>query len=234
VVKLVAFFKRKPGMPVDAFQEHWRTTHAALVVAQAGLRRYVQNHSLLDDYPTAEPDYDGVAEAWFDSVDDMRALASSSAYTAVREDEANFIDATSMGVLLSDEIVIVDGPVRGLEQGSVAGQSSTEIKLIAFLRRRADLAPAAFHSYWREHHGQLAARIPGHRRYVQCHARPGIYASGRTPVFDGIPMSWFESVEALRVSHRSSEFKAVRADEANFLAPGPLPFVVAREVQIEV
>ena len=78
MVKLVAFFKRRPGMTVDAFQQHWRSAHAELVVRQKGLRRYVQNHTLASGYAKREADYDGVAEAWFDSVDDMRALADSS------------------------------------------------------------------------------------------------------------------------------------------------------------
>jgi uncharacterized protein (TIGR02118 family) len=221
MVKLVAFFRRKAGMPFEAFQQHWRTTHAALVVKQVGLRRYVQNHTLPSGYADGEPDYDGVAEAWFDDVDAMRSLAGSAAYAAVRKDEANFIDPKSMGVLLTDEVVIVDAPPPG-----------SEAKLIAFLRKRADIEPEAFRRHWREQHADLAARIPGNRRYVQCHARPGVYASGRTPVFDGIPMSWFESTEALRDSGRTPEYRATRKDEENFLAPGRLPFVIAREVEI--
>lgn len=221
MVKLVAFFKRTPGLPVEAFQEHWRTRHAELVVRQAGLRRYVQNHTLASGYRTGEPAYDGVAEAWFDDTDAMRALADSEAYRAVRDDEAHFIDPASMGVVLTDEVVIVDGPVP-----------EAPAKLIAFLERREDLDYRAFQQHWRERHGPIAARIPGNRRYVQCHARAGIYESGREPVFDGIPMSWFDDTDALRRSGKSPEYAATREDEAHFLAPGPLPFVIAREVEI--
>ena len=98
MVKLIAFFKRRPGLSPKAFQEHWRTPHAELVVRQAGLRRYVQNHAVGPKGQSQEPVYDGVAEAWFDDTESMRALASSPEYQAVREDEAHFIDASSMGV----------------------------------------------------------------------------------------------------------------------------------------
>ena len=221
MVKLVAFFKRKPGVSVEQFQLHWRTRHAELVVRQAGIRRYVQNHTLLSGYRTGEPDYDGVAEAWFDDVDAMRRLAPSPEYAAVRADEANFIDAASMGVVLTDEVVIVDGAVP-----------PNAVKMIAFLRKRADISPEHFQKCWREGHAALAAQIPRNRRYVQCHARLGGYQAGRAPVFDGFPMSWFEDEAALREAGRSAEFARTREDEPRFIAPGRLPFVIAREVEI--
>ncbi len=224
MVKLVAFFKRKPGVTVAEFQHHWRTRHAELVVRQAGLRRYLQNHVLPSAYRSREPVYDGVAEAWFDSTDAMRALAPSAEYAAVRADEASFIDAASMGVVLTGEVVIVDRPAPAAE--------AAPAKLIAFLNKRADLSVDAFQEHWRERHGPIAGAIPGLRRYVQCHARRGIYAAGRAPVYDGIPMSWFDDEAALRDSGRTPEYQRTRADEVRFLAPGRLPFVIAREVEI--
>ena len=111
MVKLLAFFKRTPGMQVADFQRHWRTRHAELVVRQQGLRRYVQNHTRVSAYRDGrEPFCDGLAEAWFDEVADMRALAPSPEYAAVRADEVNFIDPASMGVVLTDEVVIRDEP----------------------------------------------------------------------------------------------------------------------------
>ena len=221
MIKLVAFFKRKAGLSVEAFQEHWRTRHAELVVKQAGLRRYVQNHTLASGYRRGEPDYDGVAEAWFDDSAAMRALADAPSYRAVREDEAAFIDAASMGVVLTDEVVISEGPAP-----------ADGVKFIAFLARREDLGVEAFQRYWRDEHGPLAATIPGNRRYVQCHARLGGYGRGRDPVFDGIPISWFDDVDALRRSGESDAYARTRADERHFLAPGRLPFVIADEIEI--
>jgi uncharacterized protein (TIGR02118 family) len=223
MVKLVAFFKRKPGMSPEDFQHHWHTRHAALVVKQAGMRRYVQNHVLLSSYRRGEPAFDGVAEAWFDDTDAMRALAPSPAYAAVRADEANFIDAASMGVVLCDEVVIADGAVP---PGAV--------KWISFIKKRADLSVDAFQDYWRTRHAQLVARLPGVVRYVQCHARRGIYATGRTPPFDGIAMVWFESRDALRESGKGPAFEAIRADEGNLIAPGGFPAVAAAEREIAV
>ncbi len=91
-----------------------------------------------------------------------------------------------------------------------------------------------FQNHWREQHGPIAAHIPGLRRYVQCHARRGIYATGRSPAFDGIPMSWFDDLDAVRESGRSPEYEATRADEPNFMVSGRLPFVVAIEHEIDL
>ena len=221
MVKLIAFFKRRAGLSPQAFQEHWRTPHAELVVRQAGLRRYVQNHATGPVGQSREPVYDGVAEAWFDDTESMRALASSPEYRAVREDEAHFIDASSMGVLLTNEVAVIDGPETG-------------VKMITFLNRRPDVTPDFFQKYWREDHGPLAAEIPGLRRYVQCHARPGIYSAGRSPLFDGIPFSWFDDMESLRASGTSSAYARTRADEANFMVSGRLPFVITKAHEIPV
>jgi uncharacterized protein (TIGR02118 family) len=223
MLKLVACFRRKAGLSPEQFQEHWHTTHAELVVRQKGMRRYVQNHTLLSAYERGEPDYDGVAEAWFDGTQAMRDLAPSAEYAAVRADEANFIDAASMGVVLTDEVVIVDGtPPAGA------------LKWIGFIRKRSDVSVDFFQKYWSGTHAAIAARIPGNRRYVQCHARKGIYASGRSPDYDGVPMSWFDDLAALRASSTAPEYEATRADEANFMAPGRIPFVVAAEREIAV
>lgn len=223
MVKLIAFFKRKAGISVDAFQKHWRTAHAELVVRQPGLRRYVQNHTLESAYRTREPVYDGVAEAWFDNTEAMRKLAPTGEYRAVREDEANFIDPDQIDMVITDEVVIVDGTAPA---GSLT--------MIAFLNKRSDVTVEFFSRYWRETHGPIAARIPGNLRYVQSHVRPGIYRAGRTPRYDGIPISWFEDLDALRASGTSPEYAATRADEDNFMISGRLPFVIARPHEIEI
>lgn len=223
MVKVVAFFKRKPGVSVEDFDRHWATQHAALVRRLPGLRRYVQNPTLESGYRRREPVYDGVAEAWFDDGEALRVSGRSDEYAAVKADEAHFIDGASLGSLITDEKVVVDGLEEPLA-----------VKLIAFLNRRSDLDVAAFQSYWRDRHGPLAAKVPGIERYVQCHVSPGIYRAGREPIYDGVPISWFADADALRASGSTPEYEAVRRDEANFLAPRPLPFVIAsgREIAI--
>ncbi len=223
MVKLIAFLKRSPDLTPEAFQEHWRTRHARLVVRQPGLRRYVQNHTRLSGYATHAPAWDGIAEAWFDDTQAMRALAARAEYRAVRDDEANFLDVPAMRTVITEEVVMMDAPAP--KEG---------VKNLAMLEKRADVSIAEFGRHWRGVHAQLALTLPGLRRFVQSHTRAGIYRSGRTPFCDGVASTWFDDSEAFRIAATSAELAAVIEDEANFLVPGPRPFVLAKELEIPI
>jgi uncharacterized protein (TIGR02118 family) len=217
MVKALSFFKRKPGMSVEDFQSYWRSAHPDAVVKLPGIRRYVQSHTLLAGYAKREPAYDGIAEIWFDDTRAMRALAGTAAYDAVQADEAKFIHRATMGLIITEEHVIKDGPAP-------AGG----VKNVEFVTRRPDLSVEAFQRYWREVHGPLAARIPVIRRYVQSHTRRAAYEHGRVPAYDGAAITWFDDTRAMRASAAGSEYARVRADEPNFITPDP-PFIITRE-----
>lgn len=217
MVKAVSFFKRKAGMSVEAFQAHWRTAHAEAVVKMPGVRRYVQSHTLRSGYRTREPIYDGIAELWFDDTAAMRALAGTAPYAAVQADEANFIERSTMGLIITEEHVIKDGPVP--REG---------VKNVEFVTHRPGMSIDAFQRYWREVHGPLAALIPVVRRYVQSHTRRSAYEGGRAPRYDGVALTWFDDTQAMRASAATAEYARVRADEANFITADP-PFIITKE-----
>ncbi len=107
MLKSIVFFKRRPGMSVEEFQRYWLEQHPRVVNALPGIRRYVQNHPVASSYRDGrEPDYDGVAEVWFDDWDALRASGRSAGWQAVVEDEAKFMDAASRRQLITDEHVI--------------------------------------------------------------------------------------------------------------------------------
>lgn len=121
MIKLTFCLRRRTDMTLEAFQQYWRTTHAALVAERAellGIRRYVQLHSA--DLPGlhkalqgrnggAPQPYDGVAELWFDSldafVDDNPERMKASA--ELLADEHNFIDLPNSPLWLGEEHVVV-------------------------------------------------------------------------------------------------------------------------------
>ncbi len=217
MVKAVSFFKRKSGMSVEAFQAYWRSAHPEVVVKLPGIRRYVQSHTLLSGYRKAEPIYDGIAEIWFDDTRAMRALAGSDQYAAVQADEEKFIDHSTMGLIITEEHLIKDGPVP-----------ADGVKNIEFVTHKPGMSIEAFQRYWREVHGPLAALIPMVQRYVQSHTRRSAYESGRTPAHDGVAITWFDDTQAMRASAATAEYARVRDDEANFIAPDP-PFIITKE-----
>jgi uncharacterized protein (TIGR02118 family) len=219
-MKLVVVVKRKPGMPVEAFQEYWRVRHPAVVTKLAGLRRYVQSHTLLSGYRKGEPACDGIAELWFESADALRALRGTPEQLAVDADEEHFLDRAATTVLVVEDHVVKDGPAP-----------ANGVKNVELIRHRPDLSIEDFQRYWRQTHGPIAARIPQIRRYVQSHVAPSAYAKGRTPAWDGFAMTWFDDTSAMRAAATTEAYRATRADEPNFLA-GELPFVITREIPI--
>ena len=122
MIKLVFCLRRKPGMTLAEFQDYWLNQHGPLVRSHAEtlrIKRYVQTHTL-DDPATqqamarargAPENYDGVAELWWDSREDMAAGVATPEGRAVSlallEDERRFIDHGSSPLWLAEEHAIV-------------------------------------------------------------------------------------------------------------------------------
>ena len=153
MIKAITYLKRRPGMPVEEFQTYWRTQHPIIVKKLPGLRRYVQSHTRLGAYEKGEPVYDGIAEVWFDDTKALRALRDTPEMAAVQADEIRFIDRSTMGLIITDDYVIKDGPI-----------SSGTVKGVGFVRRKPTLTVEAFQRHWREVHGPLGAAVPGLRQ----------------------------------------------------------------------
>jgi uncharacterized protein (TIGR02118 family) len=218
MVKVLAFFRRRPDMALEDFRGYWLTRHPDVVTRLPGLRRYVQSHTLLGGYRKGTPAFDGFAEVWFDDTEALRALAGTAASQAVVEDEARFIDRATMGTIITEEHVIKDGPVP-----------ADAVKSVELVTRRPGIPVEEFQRYWRQVHGPLGASIPVVRRYVQSHTRRSGYERGRTPAYDGAAITWFDDVQAMRVSATTPEYARTRADEANFLDTSRMPVVLTKE-----
>jgi len=86
-VKLIALLKAKPGMSRKDFEERWVKGHAPLTLKFKKLKKYRVNIAI-DQYQEIEGElpYDGTAELWWDSLEDMKEdFASSEAERAVAD-----------------------------------------------------------------------------------------------------------------------------------------------------
>ena len=121
MVKLVFCLRRLPQLSRADFQRYWREEHGPLVRRHAAtlrIRRYVQVHTREDPLNGVlqasrggpEP-YDGVAELWWDSRQDLEAaLAAPEAQAAAHElleDEKRFIDLARSALWLGTERPII-------------------------------------------------------------------------------------------------------------------------------
>ena len=117
---MVFCLRRLPEVDAEEFSRYWREEHAVLFRDYAdalAVRRYTQSHRLpgkLNDALRAHrgaPDgYDGVAEVWFDSLDELRTAMASEAGRAAAEvliaDERHFIDHAASPIWIAEEIEI--------------------------------------------------------------------------------------------------------------------------------
>ena len=106
MIKFVMCITRRTGMSREEFRDYWMNKHGPFFMSNAdamGAKRYVQSHTL--DTPLNEglrtsrgmlPEYDGVAEVWFESeaalMEGMSSPEGQKLGAALLEDEGNFID----------------------------------------------------------------------------------------------------------------------------------------------
>lgn len=221
MIKVCTLFKRKPGLSVEAYQSYWRGEHPSYVRRLPGLRRYTQNQPLIECFQNGTPVYDGIVELWFDNSQALKELAATKEYAELNRDEENFVDRSSIILVLTDELVIKDGP-----------PPAASFKRIAFLKRRPELSPEEFQNAWHDAYGPLAARVPRVERYVQSHARLSGYRNGREPAWDGIDMSWFASPEAMQAGIAAMEYTLARKELARLISTDEPPTLLTWENRV--
>jgi uncharacterized protein (TIGR02118 family) len=90
-VKLIALLKRRPGMTREEFARRWVDDHAPFTLRFPNLRGYRVNVPL-EEYQEIEGElpYDGTAELWWDSLEDMQADYASEEAAAAVDDVHEF------------------------------------------------------------------------------------------------------------------------------------------------
>jgi uncharacterized protein (TIGR02118 family) len=108
MVKVVYCITKKTGLTDDQFFHYWRKVHGPVGARIPRLRKLVQSRRLMVPGDQHQPDYDGMAELWFDDVEALLAARQSPEWKASTEDEANFIDHNKVAYFVSEEQVILE------------------------------------------------------------------------------------------------------------------------------
>jgi len=211
---LVRLAKRVPGTSIEDFRRQADRACDWFSAAPYRLRGATQALTLASAYRRGEPACDVIDELTFD---DEASAARCLADPAFRRAWASpLLDPASVACLVVEEHVAKPGPVP-----------ASFVKNYELVTKRPDMDRAEFDRYWARVHGPLAATIPAIRRYVQAHLSPGTRKAGTAP-YDGLAITWFDDVAAMRAGAATEAYARTRADEANFLA-GELPFVITTE-----
>ncbi len=120
MIKLSFCLKRLPHLSREQFQAYWFENHAPLVTKHSQvlrIRRYVLMRSGSDAMNAgigasrqAPEMFDGVAELWWDSFEDIVTNTSPEAQAAglaLLEDERKFIDLPRSPLFFGEEKVII-------------------------------------------------------------------------------------------------------------------------------
>jgi uncharacterized protein (TIGR02118 family) len=89
------------------------------------------------------------------------------------------------------------------------------VKAIYLIKRKPGMDLEAFRDYWLTTHAALVCKLPGVRKYVQCHTRLSGYRKGE-PLWDGIAEVSYDDTNALRRLASTPESRAASDDLANF------------------
>lgn len=117
MIKFVMCMTRHPDMSREEFKDYWMNKHGPFFMKNAAAMRakkYVQSLTL--DTPLNEglrssrgmlPEYDGIAEVWFESEEDlMQGMSSAEGQklgAALLEDERNFVDHSKSSAFIVTE-----------------------------------------------------------------------------------------------------------------------------------
>lgn len=204
MIHQLIFAAPKPGMTEREFQDYWLHVHAVRYASKIPqIRRYLIDLRLPVPGETDDPLWSGVAEIWLASEEEQLAsLQTPEFLDGARLDEPNWAAFWRTVVLDTDACVLL------------AGQDQRpRTKLMLLAKRRQGLPRAAFRKYSVGTNGDLMLRVPGLRRYLQCHTRDAVYGVGEA-VLDVVHQLCFDSEAELRAALDSPQYRQAREDLA--------------------
>lgn len=113
MIKLIICASRRDDISFEEFDVYWRDKHGPLLKSVSEfarhVRKYVQCHRSVRSVPFGIPGpYDGVAELWFDSVEDAaKAFREPKYLEIIRQDELKFVDPDRCISFVTEEVEVI-------------------------------------------------------------------------------------------------------------------------------
>jgi uncharacterized protein (TIGR02118 family) len=210
MIHQLIFAHPKPQMSEKDFQTYWKEVHAVRYASKIPqIKRYLIDCRIPCGPEPEDPRFSGIAEIWLENeAEQLASLQSPEFLQGARLDEPNWAAFWRTVALDTTTHVLLEGPPLSRE--------STLVKLVAMVKRKEGIPLATFRRYSLEVHAPLDLKLPGLRRYYQCHVRDGFYAIGEA-LLDCVSMLWFDDVAAIEAMLASPENKAAADDLANFI-----------------
>jgi len=107
MIKLVYCITKKAELTDEEFFHYWQNIHGPIGARIPHLRKLVQSHRITVPGDERRPDYDGMAELWFEDEAALLAARQSPEWKASSEDELNFIDHAKVAYFVAKEHTIL-------------------------------------------------------------------------------------------------------------------------------
>lgn len=212
MIHQLIFAAPKPGMTEQEFQRYWVDVHAVQYASKIPqIRKYLIDTRIPFGADEGEPLWSGVAEIWIaNEAEQLASLQSKEFLEGARLDEPRWAAFWRTVALDTDAHEIVAGPPLT--------RDANWVKLMLLVKRREGLPLANFREHSLTDHADLVRKLPGLRRYVQGHARDGLYGVGEA-LLDAVYQLWFDDTDALAAALASDEYRHVRNDLTVIAAP---------------
>jgi uncharacterized protein (TIGR02118 family) len=199
MIHQLIFAHPKPGMNENEFQDYWINIHAVKYASKIPqIKRYLIDSRIPFGEEIADPLFSGVAEIWLKNEEEQIAsLQSKEFLEGARLDEPNWAAFWRTVVLDTTEYILME---------EVPPQkNSTMIKLFILVKRKAGIPLSEFRQKMLENHAPKVKKLPGIRRYLQCHVRDNFYTIGEA-LLDCVSLLWFDSTDGLAKALESPEY----------------------------
>jgi uncharacterized protein (TIGR02118 family) len=222
MIHQLIFAAPKPGMTETEFQRYWLDVHAVKYASKIPqIRKYMIDTRIPLGEEDSEPLWSGVAEIWLENEEEQLAsLQTEEFLQGARLDEPNWAAFWRTVVLDTDAHEVLAGPPLT--------KDPSWVKVIVLVKRKEGVSLADFRARSLGEHAETVLKVPGLRRYLQCHTRDGAYGIGEA-VLDAAYQLWFDDVEALSSALSSPEFKQVDENLRSFVEPRYIHHMVTRE-----
>lgn len=200
MIHQLIFAHPKPGMSEKEFQNYWVNFHAVYYASKIPqIRRYMVDTRIPFGSEPEDPLFSGVAEIWLENEQEQLASLQSKEFLAgARLDEPNWAAFWRTVGLDTNTHVLMEGPPLQKE--------STMVKLLILVKRKAGMPLEEFRQKMLGSHSAKVMKIPGLRRYFQCHVRDSFYGIGES-LLDCVSMLWFDDIQKLEKAYKSTEYE---------------------------
>jgi hypothetical protein len=242
MMKFILASRRKPGDTQERFFYEWSIIHVALMITnpstQRAFQRYAQHftiNTVPEDvlwHPRSPMAWDNMADHWLVSFEDLVASVRSPDY--VERMQPHKFGDSNFAIELTDGRVMYEQP----------GFCNGGVKLIHFLKKRAELSDEQFEERWRTEHAaavlEAFAPLQVLRKYVQnprlkldpAVFKGTLFEAGGVGQYAGIEEFWFESLadlERLRTEPQVRN-RIVESDRRLTAAEGSFSMVTTERV----